>query len=208
MMMLLRRSNNDDCSLPVWATPTERQLSREVLVNERDLKRHLRHLEAHGWLEVPEGQHGRGRPPLNKQQPTASRRNAYVLMPRTPERCAAPCPGVRKRANKRGGTPPVREAEMVGQTPPEKVGTELSFPQVSEGGPPRDCAVTREVGEGETFATSNSEPGALEVAPEPPMFVARPVWLLPRPAPDESWKTWAPGTIGYEVNAMSDGSMS
>ena len=61
MMMLLRRSNNDDCSLPVWAVPTEKQLAREVVVNDRDLKRHLRHLEAHGWLQVPEGQHGRGR---------------------------------------------------------------------------------------------------------------------------------------------------
>lgn len=179
MFSLLRRSNNDDCSLPAWARPTEKQLAREVVANERDLRRLLRHLEAHGWLEVPDGQYGRGRPPLDKQQPTKSRRSGYVLVPRTPERCAPPCSGVRKRDRKRGGQPPAMEAETGGQAPSGKGGTECPSSEVSDGAASRDCAVTRGVGEGTAFV---------------------PVWALPRPAPDDSWKVWPAGSIGAEVN--------
>lgn len=47
MMMLLRRANNADCSIPKWNTPTIAGLAREIPLSERRLRRVLAHLVKH-----------------------------------------------------------------------------------------------------------------------------------------------------------------
>ena len=49
MMMLLRRADNDDCTvIPSWRTPTVKLLAAECALSERRLRRILGHLAAHG----------------------------------------------------------------------------------------------------------------------------------------------------------------
>lgn len=139
MMMLLRRADNDDCSvIPEWNTPTIRALASEIPVTERRLRRILQHLAKHGWLEYTPGCPGR--------QPAKSSgkgKGRFRPLPRKPDPCLPPCEGVH-RARKRGFQNPLSAEENGSQNPLKKGVPVHESAQVIGQIPPRD-SVTRGV---------------------------------------------------------------
>lgn len=131
MMMLLRRSNNEDCAIPVWNTPTIAWLATEIPVTERRLRRILAHLVKHGWLEYTPGTPGRQ--PVRQ---AGKGKGRFLLLPGPPEQCRPPCEGVHN-PRKRGF-----------QNPDKKGVSANGAVQVTTAIPPRVLAVTREEGEG------------------------------------------------------------
>lgn len=131
MMMLLRRSNNADCAIPVWNTPTIAGLAREIPVTERRLRRILAHLVMHGWLDYTPGTPGR-----QPARQYGKGKGRFLLVPRVPGECRSPCEGVLS-GRKRGRTSPDKKGAPVH----EKT-------QVTTAIPPRVLAVTREGWEG------------------------------------------------------------
>ena len=180
MMMLLRRADNEDCMVPPWRTPTEKQLAAEIPLGVRRLRRLLRHLEGHRWLIVTSG---RGRPPLDKKAPAKSKRSSYRLLPGpgSPGLCGPPCPGI--HPNKRGSHDPLITQEKGVLRPSEKGVLWSEFPQVSTDIAPRD--ITKGEGVKGGMPSKPHWPGASHQAP------------------DESWKSWPAGSIGEAANWAS-----
>lgn len=145
MMMLLRRANNDDCSvIPDWNTPTIRALASEIPVTERRLRRIIAHLCRHGWLEYEPGMPGR-----QPRGSTGKGKGRFRPLPRAPEPCLPPCEGIHQ-SRKRGLHDPHSDEKRGSQDPREKGVPVQEFPQVSAGISPRDSAARGER-EGEMF---------------------------------------------------------
>lgn len=119
-----------------------------------------------------------------------------------------------KQKAKQCGRPPNHYVLSIGTDCdcPTPAGREPVKPQV-EAQPdpvkPQDDA-PKSISYGSEFAVSPAETtkGVRDRGNEEEGRTFVPVWMLPRPAPDESWKAWPVGTIGYEVNAASDGRIS
>jgi hypothetical protein len=146
MLTLLRRSDNADCTVPPWNTPTIAVLAAEIPVTERRLRRILAHLAAHGWLDYTPG--APGRRPAGKKR---TGKGTFALLPRQPGRCLPPCEGIHpattrnNAARRKRGFQNPQSTEVTGFGNPHLKGVSVNeFPQVSTSERPRD-AVTREV---------------------------------------------------------------
>lgn len=84
-LILLERSDNADCSVPGWRTPSLDQLADETRYTISATKEALAHLEKHGWLIRQRSAGGRGRKSayqLSAGQPCTSPTPAACLRPR------------------------------------------------------------------------------------------------------------------------------
>jgi hypothetical protein len=148
MLCLLSRSNNHDCIVPTWRTPTESQLAADASVSLSRLKDLLRHLARHRWLAVKSG---RGRPRLDPKADTKSRKNSYHCLPAEPLPCGPDCPGIdRKRTQKKGAPAHPMTQKKGAPAHPEKGAPMSEFSQVSPENAPRESP--RGMGAGGTAA--------------------------------------------------------
>jgi hypothetical protein len=156
MMMLLRRSDNEDCSLiPSWRTPTVRLLAAECALSERRLRRILAHLAAHGWLEYRPGTPGR-RPAAGKQ----GGKGIFRPVPGPTARCSPPCAGIHPattRNNEKRGFQDQHSPDESGLGNPYLKGVSVNeSSQVSDVIAPRD-AVAGEIGEGKPWRDEHGD---------------------------------------------------
>ena len=59
-LTLLERSDNNDCTVPVWMTPSLARLAWMTGYTESAICEALNHLEKHGWLARSRSRGGRG----------------------------------------------------------------------------------------------------------------------------------------------------
>ena len=118
---LLERSDNGDCSIPAFMTPSLVDLAEACCCSESTVKLALNHLEWHGWITRKRSKGGR------------SRKTAYQLA----EGFTCP-PDCRKRADSR----PVYEEKRADSRPPKQAD---SHPENRRSDPVSDVGI----GEGE-----------------------------------------------------------
>lgn len=136
----------------------------------------LNHLERHGWVRRERQPPGRGRSTHYALAVGADCDCPKVPKPRAPMTEAQRS----RRYRERKSVQNPRDGEDEGSSIRVTKCPEDRDESAGQDPVPAVWAVRGEVGEGRTFI---------------------PVWALPRPAPDESWKVWAPGTIGAEANS-------
>lgn len=139
-LMLLEGADNTNCTVPDYMTPTTPELAVWTSLSLATVKRSIRHLELHGWLQRDPGR-GRGR------------KSTYGLVPREPDACCG-CEKVSLRAlsdESKGVTPePFMDTKGVtgdkkrGHLEQEKGSDDLGTPQVSPAIVGRDSREGRE----------------------------------------------------------------